>query len=419
MNESQVFANKQKKQSLQPKNIYFIWNYTNWGGAQIYFLAIMKRAGSVRKVKVLLPVNSSPDLISFIEQSGGEIDFLNYHLISETPVSLSGKIKRQIRRILSEIEIFSAVFRRDRRNSVFHIELAPWQSWVLILFLRIINTKLFITIHNPLPEASIFRNFLWRFRLAIVSRLSGVRFFPSNHFTKSEMAKWMSPKAIEKMRVTYTAVDPDLINIALENNTQLDEMRLKFGLDDGRKNILCVGQFIDRKGRWFFLEAASILHESFPDLRFIWLMPSYPSSSDQKKIESFGLGSSFMPVISSDVGRERISILTFMRVADIFALPSFVEGLPIALLEAMALCIPCISTSVYAIPEAVIDNKTGLLVSPGNAQELAESISKLLSDKHLAERIAGSGREFVINNFDERKSADLVLQTYEEEFLNG
>ncbi|NMV12003.1 glycosyltransferase family 1 protein, partial [Vibrio parahaemolyticus] len=59
------------------------------------------------------------------------------------------------------------------------------------------------------------------------------------------------------------------------------------------------------------------------------------------------------------------------------------------------------------------------LVSPGNAQELAESISKLLSDKHLAERIAGSGREFVINNFDERKSADLVLQTYEEEFLNG
>ncbi|MCV5232455.1 hypothetical protein OFC56_35390, partial [Escherichia coli] len=66
----------------------------------------------------------------------------------------------------------------------------------------------------------------------------------------------MSPKAIEKMRVTYTAVDPDLINIALENNTQLDEMRLKFGLDDGRKNILCVGQFIDRKGRWVFLEAA-------------------------------------------------------------------------------------------------------------------------------------------------------------------
>lgn len=402
-----------------PERICFVWNYLNWGGAQIYFLAIIKRAQRPREIKVILPRDSSPDIIAFITQAGASCEFLKYHLLNETPTTLTAKIRRQVWRIRSEIEIFTRILQSDRSRTAFHIELAPWQSWLLICALWLIRAKLFITIHNPLPPASIYRKLLWRLRLGIVSRLSNVRFFPSNLVTKTAMAEWMVPRAIDRMRVTYTAIDPDLIDAARKNDTKLAEMRNQFGLDGGRRNVLCVGQFIDRKGRWVFLEAARLLSSRYENLRFIWLMPEMPDAITQQRIETFGLGPLFRPVLSSEVGVDRLSVLTFLRIADVFTLPSFVEGLPIALLEAMALGIPSVSTSVYAIPEAIKDGETGLLVTPGNAIQLADALERLLTDTSLASEIAARGREFVLKTFDERQAADLVLSTYEEEFANA
>ena len=100
-----------------------------------------------------------------------------------------------------------------------------------------------------------------------------------------------------------------------------------------------------------------------------WL-PSIPSREDQKKIDDFGLGSNFRLVLSDQIGVERIDVLRFFTIADVFVLPSFVEGLPIALLEAVAMGIPSISTNVYGIPEAIKHDETGLLVEPGDADEL-------------------------------------------------
>ena len=77
-----------------------------------------------------------------------------------------------------------------------------------------------------------------------------------------------------------------------------------------------------------------------------------------------------------------------MRLADVFALVSFQEGLPISLLEAMALKIPCISTNVNAIPEAVKHLETGLLIEAGDAEKLAEYFLKLKADKELREKLA-------------------------------
>ena len=107
-------------------------------------------------------------------------------------------------------------------------------------------------------------------------------------------------------------------------------------------------------------------------------------------------------------------MLSFFRVADAFALPSYVEGLPIALLEAMALERPSISTNVYAIPEAVKDNETGLLIEAGDAHGLADAILKLKSDPTLRARLGADGRRFVIEHFDERDAAATAIAAYED-----
>jgi glycosyltransferase involved in cell wall biosynthesis len=80
----------------------------------------------------------------------------------------------------------------------------------------------------------------------------------------------------------------------------------------------------------------------------------------------------------------------------------------------MALKRPSISTNVYAIPEAVKDLETGLLIEPGDAEGLAGAIISLKNDPALRARLSEAGRKYVIANFDEREAAAAAIAQYEE-----
>lgn len=86
--------------------------------------------------------------------------------------------------------------------------------------------------------------------------------------------------------------------------------------------------------------------------------------------------------------------------ADVFVLPSFMEGLPVVLMEALGLKVPVIAPCVAGIPELVEHGKTGLLFSPANWDELTEHILTLLNDGHLRERLAEAGRARIEAGFD-------------------
>ncbi|MDZ8108187.1 MAG: glycosyltransferase family 4 protein [Nostoc sp. DedQUE12a] len=81
--------------------------------------------------------------------------------------------------------------------------------------------------------------------------------------------------------------------------------------------------------------------------------------------------------------------------ADVFILPSYNEGLPMAILEAMGWSLPVISTPVGGIPELVISNKNGLLVTPGNIQQLSEAMKLLIEDRALRLSLGSNARKSV------------------------
>ena len=91
--------------------------------------------------------------------------------------------------------------------------------------------------------------------------------------------------------------------------------------------------------------------------------------------------------------------------ANLLVLPSFMEGLPIVLMEAMGLGVPVIASRVAGIPELVSDGKTGLLFAPSDWDELAQCISRLLSDKELCATLAQNSKFKITSEFDTRKSA--------------
>lgn len=100
--------------------------------------------------------------------------------------------------------------------------------------------------------------------------------------------------------------------------------------------------------------------------------------------------------------------------AQICVIPSWREGLGIAILEAMALGVPVVASEVSGINEVVEDGISGLLFQPGHHKELAEAIERLLSDHGLASRLAGNARERVAQEFSAKQMAMKHLSLYQK-----
>ena len=392
----------------------FAWNYVQWGGAQVWFLAIMKIARKDWDILVILPRTSSSEIVRYLTELGIEHKFVDYELDLDPANTIGRKLRRQLTRISIEWRTFRELMSFDVRSTVFQIEVAPWQSVAFLTAMSLRGAKVFLTLHNFLPDAPAWRRLVWKSRFQYVSRLPGINFFCSNQDTKNRLRGWVEDKFWDRIRVTFTAVDPPQIAEASSAHFDRNATLEKHGVSPDDLIVLCVGQFIDRKGRWIFLEAARRILSTETGLSFVWLTPQLPNAEDQTRLADFELGDKFRMVLSETLGKDRLDVLRFFRIADIFTLPSYVEGLPIALLEAMALGIPSISTRVYAIPEAVKDMETGILINAGDAAALADAIIKLKNDPALRKTLAERGREFVLEKFDEREAARSVIEAYTE-----
>ena len=411
----EVIQETNTARELKLKRIYYVWNYREWGGAQIYFFGLIREMRKIAEVTILLPANSDLQLIKFIEQLNVNYEFLNYASDVSRATGISRKLQRHWRKIRSEFEIFDYFRRLDLKSSIIHIEFAPWQSLLVLTYLCI-RARVFITMHNSLPPVSKLRYLLWMLKFAVISRFSSFNIFPSNEDAKKSLLPLVSPDLYERTRVTYTNVDPDEVDEALQAPLDRTGLTEKFDLPADKFLVFCVGQFIDRKGRWTFLDAAKRLNEVDKEIAFVWISNSQPNESDPRIVAEYWLERDFILITSDKIGGEHIDLFKLMRLADVFVLASFQEGLPISLLEAMALGIPSISTNVNAIPEAVKHLETGWLIEAGDDKHLADAISALKADPDLRAKLSKNGREFVMAHFNEKVVAQIAFETYLKSF---
>jgi glycosyltransferase involved in cell wall biosynthesis len=110
----------------------------------------------------------------------------------------------------------------------------------------------------------------------------------------------------------------------------------------------------------------------------------------------------------------REDVDTLLDELDAVVLPSWVEGMPLVLLEAMAHARPVVATSVGGTPEVVVDGETGLLVPPRDPQALAAAIRRLVDGPELARRLGEAGYERVRERFSVEAMTGRVLALYDE-----
>jgi colanic acid/amylovoran biosynthesis glycosyltransferase len=171
--------------------------------------------------------------------------------------------------------------------------------------------------------------------------------------------------------------------------------------------IICVGRLVPAKGHLILLRAFCDLLRCGYNLRLRLIGDGSERSAMESFIAREKLGGSviFEGALNHEATRYKL-----MR-ADIFVLASFAEGLPVALMEAMAMGIPCISTFVAGIPELIRDGLDGLLVPASSEQALSAALERLISDAELRKRLAIAGRQRVEEFYDLRKNVRFLADT--------
>jgi glycosyltransferase involved in cell wall biosynthesis len=398
-----------------PKKLLCVWNYLEWGGAQVYFLALMKEAKKHCEVRAVLPAGSHEQLLKFLNDLDISCEFVASHTDTQPAATVKRKLARHFNKLRSEYVFCRHLKKNDLKACAVHVEFAPWQSFAALFWLCT-RTKVFTTVHNSVRPQQAWRWWIWKFKFGVLSRFKSFHIFTANEDAKKGLREFVPPDFYERIKVTYASINPPELLKARKSELNKPAICRKFNIPSDKFLVLCVGQFIDRKGRWIFLEAAQKLLKENSSIAFVWISNSKPPEEDLRKAEAFGLGENFVLITSDQVGKERGDLFNLIRLADVFALPSFVEGLPISMLEAMALGKAVVSTNINGIPEAIKHLETGYLIEPNNVEALVEAIRILKSDEALREKLARAGSEFVLKNFDERTAALTAWRSYEESF---
>lgn len=193
---------------------------------------------------------------------------------------------------------------------------------------------------------------------------------------------------------------------AVRLNTKRVEKRKEWHFDDQTVLIGTVGRLVPVKGHAVLLEALRILHRSHSNVTLLLVGDGPLRGHLEAEAKRLGLGQS---VIFS--GHQEQSY-DFINMMDIFLLPSLHEGIPMVLLEAFALKRPVIASRVGGIPEVVSHGHSGILVRPGNPEELAAAIGEIIKDPARAEAFGKAGHRHVEDDFSASMMADRTAGIY-------
>jgi colanic acid/amylovoran biosynthesis glycosyltransferase len=203
-------------------------------------------------------------------------------------------------------------------------------------------------------------------------------------FARSQLMAFVDEDEWSKLHIVHCGVDP------------LAFAPVDRGIRSGRTQILCVGRLTRIKGQAVLLDAVARLRERGVDVE-VTLIGDGPKRADlEGMVERLRLGDRV--TLAGSVGQD--AIRPYFDRADLFALTSFAEGVPVVLMEAMACELPVIAPQVMGVGELVRDGVNGRLLPPGRADLVAAAIEELARDPERRRALGAEGRATVQREFD-------------------
>jgi glycosyltransferase involved in cell wall biosynthesis len=221
--------------------------------------------------------------------------------------------------------------------------------------------------------------------------------FCISNFCRSQLMRIAAPEHWDKMHVVRLGVDTDIFFPMRERPEP-----------ERAVEILCVGRLVPSKGQLILLRACAILRDAGYSLQ----VRLVGTGQDRKHLEAFA-ERNCLPVVFEGA-KSHNDIQQLLGRADIFALASFAEGVPVALMEAMAMEVPCVSTCIAGIPELIRDGLDGLLVPASSAEELASALERLIVDPILRRSLGIAGCKRVLELYNLPENVGLLARAFRE-----
>ena len=279
---------------------------------------------------------------------------------------------------------------RMRQLTHIHNHIGENSATVTMLASHLANVPYSLTIHGPAIFTAAQR---W----ALGTKLDRAAFTACiSWFCRSQCMLHAKPKTWERLHVVRCAVGEKFLDEPKRETT-------------GPPTIACVGRLCVDKAQRLLVEAAATLAKEGVDFRLMLI----GDGPERAAIESIVRRENLSGIVELAGWQSSDQIKQVLQQATALALPSFAEGLPIVIMEALALQCPVISTNIAAISEVVEPGKSGWLLPPGDVSALAETLRKAIScSGDQLGAMGAHGRQSVLERHHPEAQAELLLQLF-------
>lgn len=276
------------------------------------------------------------------------------------------------------------------RNGVtrIHNHFAMASSSVAMLASELSGIPYSFTLHGP---ADFLETRRWRLdekiaRAGFVACIS--------QFSRSQGMLFSDPAHWPRLHIVHCGVVPG-----------------RYGRDPGRpagRHVLFVGRLAAAKGVPILLDTFARLRARFADARLTLIGDGPDRARLEARAAALGLGDAvtFTGYLNQD------EVAAHLAQGDLFVLPSFAEGVPVVLMEAMATGLPVLATRIAGIPELVEDGLSGRIVAPGDSDAFADAMIALLDDPVQARVMGQAGRATIAKDFDAGTEAEKLAALF-------
>lgn len=235
-------------------------------------------------------------------------------------------------------------------------------------------------------------------------------------FTLNNSDQIIAVSADLEKRIEHMDINPEKIMV-LRNAVDLDRfkpnknvnMRNKVGIRDNDIFILFIGHLEPFKGIFELLDGFYQINVQNKNTRLMIIGEGHQETEVRKIVNEYQINESV--IFTGKISPEEIQ--NYYQMADIFVLPSYTEGLPLVVVEAMACGLPIVASCVGGIPEVVENNENGFLISPRNVGELKTKLEQLIVNQDLREKFGSKSLEIVNENFNIDYKVKKMINLYE------
>ncbi len=312
-------------------------------------------------------------------------------------------LKDNLRLVTYVISLFFTLIKivKKYKIDIIHAHSVIPTGLVGVIVAKIMGFPLFITTHgmdiNNFDAKSIYGHLI-SFSLNHCDRAIAV---------SDDLAETMKSLGINKDKIIILRNAVDTERFKSFKNTKF---RHKYGVKENEILILFVGYLDTFKGIFELIDTFYEINKKNKNVKLMMVGTGPKKDELKKKISHLGLRSYVM--LTGAVSNTEIH--SYYQMADVFVLPSYTEGFPLSVLEAMACGIPVVASNVGGIHEIVKNGLSGFLVYPKKREELTEKLNLIIDNEDLRKKFVNNSYELINNNsLNMETKIKILIELYE------